>query len=333
MLSAKSKMTVVDFHNHFYPPGYVKELKNGKGYASMTNDASGQLITQYSGDYNIVVGPHINLEDRLRDMKKCGIDLQVLTLTTPGVERETIERGAKLARITNDEYGDIIEKHRHNFSALATLPMQDPELSAEELERAVKDRGLRGAMIFSNVRGKALDSKEFIPIYEKAASLDVPLLIHPTSPVNSVFMDDYRLVPILGFGVDTSLAILRLVFSGILETIPNLKLVATHTGGVFPYLRGRIEIGYNAYPECKVKLGHPPSTYLKKIWLDTVCYDEDLMMSSLKYVGEDKMLLGTDYPHQITDIEYAAGRVNHLEIQESSKKKILGENALKLLKL
>ncbi len=326
-------MTVVDFHNHFYPPGYVRELRNGKGYASMTKDASGQLITQYAGDYNIVVGPHIDLEDRLPDMKKFGIDLQVLTLTTPGVERETIERGVRLARITNDQYGDIVEKYRENFTALATLPMQDPQLSVEELERAVKDRGLRGAMIFSNVDGKPLDSEEFVPIYEKAAKLDVPLFIHPTSPANSKFMDEYRLVPILGFGVDTSLAILRLVFSGILERIPNLKLVATHTGGVFPYLRGRIEIGYKAYPECKVKLKNPPSTYLKKIWLDTVCYDEDVLMSSYAYVGEDKMVLGTDYPHQITDIEYAVQRIRRLKIQESSKQKILGDNALKLLKL
>lgn len=326
-------MTVVDFHNHFYPSGYVNELKNGKGYASITKDASGQLIAQYSGDYNIVVGPHIVLEDRLRDMKRYGIDLQVLTLTTPGVERETVKRGTKLARISNDEYGDIIEKYRDRFTALATLPMQDPTQSVEELERAVKDRGLRGAMIFSNVNGRPLDSPEFVPIYEKAASLDVPLFIHPTSPINSTYMEDYRLVPILGFGVDTSLAILRLVFSGFLEKLPKLKLVATHTGGVFPYLRGRVEIGYKAYPECKVKLKNPPSTYLRKIWLDTVCYDEDVMMSSLAYVGEDKMLLGTDYPHQITDIENAVGRVNHLKIKESAKEKIKGENAMNLLKL
>jgi predicted TIM-barrel fold metal-dependent hydrolase len=146
-------------------------------------------------------------------------------------------------------------------------------------------------------------------------------------------MEDYRLVPILGFGVDTTLAILRLVFSGILERIPNLKLVATHTGGVFPYLRGRIEIGYNAYPECKVNLSKPPSTFLKEIWLDTVCYDHDVLTSSYAYVGGDKMVLGTDYPHQITDIENAVNRIKALNISEDEKRAILGENAIKLLKL
>jgi aminocarboxymuconate-semialdehyde decarboxylase len=326
-------LTVIDFHNHFYPKGYVEELKTGKGYASMVFDSRGRLIANYSGDYNIVVAPHITLEDRLRDMKKFGIDLQVLTLTTPGVERESVERGKKLAKITNDEFSEIAERHRDSFTALATLPMQDPEGSVTELERAVRDRGLKGAIIFSNVNGLPLDSPQFFPIFEKATSLDVPLFIHPTSPMNSSYMDEFRLVPILGFGVDTTLSIFRLVFSGIMERLPSLKLVATHTGGVYPHLRGRAEIAYHAYPECKVNISHPPSTYLKRIWMDTVCYDEDVIVSSLDYVGADKMLMGTDYPHQITDIENAVGRVERLKIDEAGKRKIFSDNALKLLKL
>ena len=311
----------------------MDELKKGRGYASVTRDAKGRTLVEYVGDYNVVAGAHINLEDRLKAMKKFGIDMEVITLTTPGVEREKVERGIKLAKLTNDEYGKICEKYRDNFTALATLPMQDPETSVSELERAVKDLGLRGAMIFSNVNGRTLDSKEFLPIYEKAAKLGVPLFIHPTSPINSAGMDEYRLVPIMGFGVDTSLAILRLVFSGVMERLPNLKIVSTHTGGVFPYLRGRIEIGYNAYPECKVNISKPPSYYLKRIWLDTVIYDEDVLMSSYSYVGADKMLLGTDFPHQISDLENAVKRVRKLKIAEEEKKKILGGNAVKLLKL
>jgi len=211
--------------------------------------------------------------------------------------------------------------------------MQDPIESVSELERAVQECGLRGAMIFSNVNGKPLDSPEFVPIYEKAARLKVPLFVHPTSPINSTFMDDYRLVPIMGFGVDTSLAILRLMFSGILERIPDLEVVCTHTGGVFPYLRGRIEIAYHAYPECKTRIHNPPSTYLKKIWLDSVCYDLDVLRSSLAYVGPSKMVLGTDFPHQISDIANAVQRVKALKLPEEDEEKILGGNATKLLRL
>ncbi len=267
-------------------------------------------------------------------MEKCGIDLEVLTLTTPGVEaKNDPERAFRLAKITNDELGEVAEKHRDRFSALATLPMQEPALATQELERAIKDCGLKGAMIFSNVNGKPLDSSEFFPIFERAAKLDVPIFIHPTSPINQEAMLDYRLVPIMGFGVDTSLAILRLVFSGVMEKLPDLKLVATHTGGVFPYLRGRIEIAYHAYPECKMNISSPPSMYFRKMWLDTVCYDRDVLISSYAFVGAEKMLLGTDFPHQISDIEHDVYRVKGLPIGEDEKERILGGNAAELLKL
>ena len=323
----------IDFHSHFYPKPYLDELKVERGYASLRTDQEGRLLMEYLGDYNVVVGGHVNLEERLGDMKRCGVDMQVITLTTPGVEREEPQRGIRLAKLTNDAYGDIVEAHRDSFTALATLPMQDPEAASSELERAVKDRGLRGAMIFSNVAGKPLDSEEFVPVYEKAVRLDVPLFIHPTSPLNSVAMEDYRLVPIMGFGVDTGLAILRLVFSGIMERLPTLKLVATHTGGVFPYLRGRIEVAHRAYPETRVNAPKPPSEYLRRIWLDTVCYDSDVLASSYAFAGPDKMVMGSDYPHQIGDLEHCVGRVRALKIGEEEKRKVLGESAAKLLKL
>jgi len=324
---------IVDFHNHYYPKAYMEELKREKGYASMSTDAWGRTLIEYTGDYNVVADAHVNLEDRLKVMKKYGIDLEVLTLTTPGVERETPERGIRLARLTNDEFGRICERFPENFTALATLPMQDPLASVFELERAIRECGLRGAMIFSNINGKTLDSEEFIPIYEKASNLGVPIFIHPTSPINLMGMEDYRLVPIIGFGIDTSLAILRLVFSGILERIPDLKIVSTHTGGIFPYLRGRIEIAYHAYPECKTNIQKPPSKYLRNIWLDTICYDVDVLRSSYAYVGGDKIVLGTDFPHQISDLENAVQRVRSLGLLEEEEEKILGGNAVRLLGL
>jgi aminocarboxymuconate-semialdehyde decarboxylase len=206
-------------------------------------------------------------------------------------------------------------------------------VAAEELERAVQQCGLRGATLMSNANNESLDSKKFMPIYEKAVKLDVPLFIHPTSPLNCTAMDDYRLVPILGFGVDTSLAILRLVFSGVIKKLPKLKLVASHLGGVFPYLRGRIEVGFKAYPECKVNISEPPSRYLKKIWMDSICYDQENLMSSYAYSGADKIMLGTDFPHQIGDLGNAVERIKRLNMPIDEKQKILGENAAKILKL
>ena len=323
----------IDVHNHFYPKAYMEELSKGGGYARVERDAQGRLLIHYEGDYNIVVGPHIDIEERLKAMDRCGIEMHVLTLTTPSVEREVPEKGVKLAELANDGFSQVVEKYPERFQAFAALPLQVPEAAAEELERAVKELGLRGGTLMTNVDGKPLDLDEFMPVYEKAVELDVPLFLHPTSPINSKAMEDYRLVPILGFGVDTSLAVLRLVFSGVLKKLPRLKLIASHLGGVYPYLRGRIEIGFEAYPECKVNIDEPPSTYLKKIWMDSIIYDEDVLMSTLAYSGAEKIVLGSDHPHQIGDMANAVGRIERLDISDEDKERILWKNAAELLKL
>jgi aminocarboxymuconate-semialdehyde decarboxylase len=323
----------IDVHNHFYPKAYMEELSKGGGYARVERDAQGRLLIHYKGDYNIVVGPHIDIEDRLKAMDRCGIEMHVLTLTTPSVEREISEKGVKLAELANDGFSQVVEKYPERFQAFAALPLQVPEAAAEELERAVKELGLRGGTLMTNVDGKPLDLDEFMPVYEKAVELDVPLFLHPTSPINSKAMEDYRLVPILGFGVDTSLAVLRLVFSGVLKKLPRLKLIASHLGGVYPYLRGRIEIGFEAYPECKVNIDEPPSIYLKKIWMDSIIYYEDVLMSTLAYSGAEKIVLGSDHPHQIGDMANAVGRIERLDISDEDKERILWKNAAELLKL
>ncbi len=153
---------IIDFHSHFYPKAYLDGLKESQGHATLETDAKGRLLLKYAGDYNVIGGGHVNLDDRLKAMAKYGVDMQVITLSTPGVVREAPELGIKLAKLTNDAYGDIVEKFPDKFVALATLPMQAPEAAAEELERAVKERGLRGAMIFSNVAGRPIDGREFI---------------------------------------------------------------------------------------------------------------------------------------------------------------------------
>lgn len=308
-------------------------MKQSRGHASLETGARGEVLLKYSGDYNVVVGGHVSLEERVRAMAKCGVDMQVLTLTTPGVDSEEPELGLRLARLTNDAYGEITERFPDKFVALATLPMQDPQAAAEEFERAVEDRGLRGAMIFSNAAGTPIDGDRFMPVYEKAVKLDVPIFIHPTSPLNAVGMEDYRLVPIMGFGVDTSLAILRLVLSGVMERLPALKLVATHTGGVFPYLRGRIQAAYDAYPETKARIPRPPSEYFRRIWLDTVCYDTDVLRSSLAFWGPGKIIMGSDYPHQIGDLENCVRRVKELQLEGDEESQILGGNTSGLLRI
>jgi predicted TIM-barrel fold metal-dependent hydrolase len=211
---------IIDFHTHFYPYPYLDELRKSGGYASLDQDSSGRYIIKYTGDYNILTSHLVLLDDRLKEMDRTGVDIQVISLTTPGVERETPQRGVKLAKMMNDVFASIEKRYPERFRALATLPMQDPGAAADELTRVYEDIGLKGALIPSNVSGFPLDAPDFLPVFERAERLGALFFIHPTSPMNTTKMADYRLVPLIGFGVDTSLTVLRLVLGESWRSIP-----------------------------------------------------------------------------------------------------------------
>lgn len=325
---------IVDVHNHFFPMDYLKTLKEfGRG-VSVFQDEEGRLIVTYKGDYNIILKTHVDPAERVKVLDKFKIDMQVLTLTTPGVDLGDTNLSIKLARIVNDELSKVSEKYPDRFVSLAVLPMEVPELAVEELRRAVADLGLRGVIIFSNINGRPLDREEFVPVYREAERLDVPIFIHPTSPLNMNFMGDYRLVPMFGFAVDTSLAVLRLILSGVLERVPALKVIVAHLGGVLPYLIGRIDKCFRMYPESKQNINKPPSFYFgRNVFVDSICYDVRTLKFAVEMLGHEKIMLGTDFPHQITDIEEAVERVMSLKLSTHERNAILGLNALKLFKI
>ena len=322
----------IDVHNHFFPIKYVKELEKRKQSPTVERDHLGRTLIHYAGDYNIVEEAHTDPEVRLKEMDRCGIDMQALSLTTPGIDcMDPVSQGIALAKLVNDAFSAIVNKYPERFAAFAALPMLDVSSAVSELERAVTTLGLSGATAFSNVAGKLLDSREFWPLYEKASKLDVPLFIHPTTPVFGSAFDDYRLVPLLGFTFDTTLAITRMVFSGVFEEYPNLKVILAHAGGTIPYLAERIDNGYRAYPECKNHITKLPSEYLKLTYLDTVSFHPPALKCAYEFAGSDHLCLGSDFPHQIGDLKRAVTSLEELDLPE--KEKIFGETAARLLKL
>lgn len=323
----------IDFHNHLYPERYLAELEKGRTRATVQRDDEGQTLMVYAGDYNVIVSGHRSPEARIEAMDAVGVDMQVLTLTTPGVHIETRSRGVALASLVNDAFAEVVARHPSRFVALAALPLQDPAASVRELERAVTQLGLRGATLFTNVNGGPLDALELWPLYEKAAELDVPLFLHPTSPVGVEAMDVYRLAPLVGFPLDTTLAITRLVFSGVLERWPDLKIVLSHLGGAVPYLAERIDRGFKAYRECKSNLSRPPSQVFKRLYMDTVAFSPPALLFALDFAGADRLVLGSDYPHQIGDLPGSVRAIEALPIADEDKDKILSRNAARLLKL
>jgi len=257
-------MRIIDFHNHYYPPEYVEALKSpaSKSVVKVTYDDAGNPCVHYPGDYNILVPGHRDIDYRQRVLDEHGVSTQLLTFTTPGVHVEAPEISVPWARMVNDAFARVVRERAGRFSALATLPLNDPAASVVELERAMTSLGLPGAMVFSNVNHVALADERFEPLWRKANELRAVIYIHPTDPLGVEAMLDYWLMPLVGFLFDTTLAASKIVFSGVVERHPRIRWVLTHMGGAIPYLAERLDRGYRAFADCRAHIGRPPSEYL-----------------------------------------------------------------------
>jgi aminocarboxymuconate-semialdehyde decarboxylase len=324
-------MRIVDFHNHYYPPVYVEALMTSTSAVRVTYDDAGNPCVHYPGDYNILVPGHRDIEYRRRVLDEHHVDTQVLSFTTPGVHVETPADAARLASQINDAFARVCRNGEGRFAALATLPLNDPAASVHELERAMKGLGLPGAMVFSNVNHVALADERFAPLWKKADELGAVIYIHPTDPLGVEAMLEYWLMPLVGFLMDTTLAASKLVFSGVVERHPRIRWVLTHMGGAIPYLAERLDRGYRAFADCRRHINRPPSEYLKTFYYDTVNFNPDAVTLATRFAGADRILAGSDYPHQIGSIPLMIDTIRALDVDDEVRKKIFGENAVRLL--
>jgi aminocarboxymuconate-semialdehyde decarboxylase len=323
---------IIDFHNHYYPPEYLDAVKKGPAKVRVDYDGEGNPRLHYPGDYNVLVPGHRDLDYREKVLADHGVDLQVITFTTPGVHFEDRSTAVAMARRINDAFAREVRKRKH-FTSLATLPLNDPAESVRELERAMRDLGLPGAMVFSNVNGTALADAAYEPLWKKANELSAVIYIHPAHPHDVTGMEDYWLVALVGFLFDTTVAMSHLVFAGILERYPKISWALTHMGGALPYLAERLDRGYEAFADCRRNISTRPSEYLKRCYYDTVNFNPDAIELAIKFAGSDHILAGSDYPHQIGSIPKMLDALGKVDVTAEEKEMILGGNAAKLLKL
>lgn len=323
---------IIDVHNHFYPAEYLEALGPLGSAIRVTHDNDGNPLVHYPGDYNVLVKGHRDIAYREEVLEAEGVDVQLISLTTPGTHIEAPEVAVKLATITNDAFARIRDERGARFVPLATLPLCDPRASLAEYLRATDQLGLRGTMLFSNVNGVGLDDERFWPIYEAVNDRSGILMIHPTYPVGVEAMQAYWLMPLNGFLFDTTLAASKLVFSGVVKRFPRIRWILGHLGGTIPYLAERLDRGYRAFADCRKHIDEPPTSYLKRhFYYDTVNFSQGPLKLAIEFAGADRILAGSDYPHQIGSIPLMREAIAALPISNAQRSAILGDNAKELL--
>lgn len=275
---------------------------------------------------------------RIADMDAARLDMQVLSLTSPGIQGEPDPaRAVMLAGAVNDLLANTIEAHPDRFAGFAALPLQDPPAAAKELDRAVNQLGLSGALVNAHTQGRYLDHPSMRVVWEYAEGLDVPLYLHPANGVDTphVFSDHPELIgPMWSWGVETGSHTLRLIFSGVFDDFPNAKLLLGHMGEGLPFACWRLDSRWTFYDHRGIKLARDrPSEYVRhNIYVTTsgVCSTPPLLCSLVE-LGADHVLFGTDHPFE--DMATATEFLRTVPIDESDRAKIAHLNAERLLRL
>jgi aminocarboxymuconate-semialdehyde decarboxylase len=274
------------------------------------------------------------IERRLRDMDEQGIDMHVISLQPMFVDHLPVERAIPISRAINDGFAEVVAANPKRFTAIANLPMQSPEDAARELERAVRDLGLRGAEICSQIAGENLDEPKFAPFWAKAEELDVPIFIHPAGvPGLGERLGKYYLTNLIGNPMDTTIAAASLIFGGVLREYPRLKVYLAHGGGACPYIRYRWDHGWKVRDEGKAVIDRPPSEYLSQLYFDSLTHGGPALSFLASTVGPERIMLGTDYPFDMGAYNSVAAIQNVIGVTDSERDLMLGGNAMRLFKI
>jgi len=341
-------MRRIAVEEHFITAGYLAYLRSKKGFPRRVlidderHHKSEQLWYTSSCCFTMSNPDEVNKymigfgETRLQEMDNAGIDMQVLSLTAPGIETLSSRDGIKWARIINNELAAAIKKNPGRFAGFAAIPFQSPPAAVDELDRAVNELGMKGVMINSNVKGEYLDEKKFWIIFEKAEKLGVPVYIHPKEPSKSM-IKPFMAYPVLwaalwGFGAEAGIHVIRLICSGVFDKYPGLKIIIGHMGEAFPYWLWRLDKHWQPTPMARQCAKKPSQYFHDNFYITTSgMFSDPVLKCANEVMGADNILFAVDYPY-----ESSLAAVNFMDsapVNKQDREKIYHINAEKLLNL
>lgn len=324
-----------DIHAHFFPMAYLEAIgapDGPQGFRIDLQASAGPTLTG-GGAVTVLDPSYWDLAKRIEAMDRAEIRLHALSLTMPMPHLAPAPRSAALAKIYNDAVIAANQTHPDRFVGCMALPLNDAAASAQEIERVGRHRAIRAAYFPTNIGGKELSDPSLFPVFERLATLGLPVMLHPHPPVVGLErMQKFYLPNLLGNPFDTTIAAAHLVFGGVLDRFPTLNVLLPHSGGAFPFLFGRVQRGQQVIPDLANAAARPVGEYLKRFYYDTITHSPEALKYLVDLVGADRVLLGSDYcfnmgydrPRQI---------VGQLGLSNADRERILFMNARNLLRL
>ncbi len=321
-----------DLHTHYYPKSYFDKIRALSTDYTFGTDPTGRTIIKLRGArFFGITSPMTDPEARLEAMDRVGIDVEVLSLSTPNVFFADPANQPGIARMVNDAYAELMAKYPRRFKAFASIPMDAPEEAASELERALGELRMQGVVLMSNIQGRALTSPQYRSFFEEANRKKAAIFIHPMLPANTEPFQEYVLGPLVAFPCDTTLAVAKLCYAGVFRELPDIRWIVGHAGGAIPWLMERLDNGFRDFAECRVNIDELPSVYLKRLYYDTVTFSPYTLRMLRDLVGTDHMVMGSDFPHLLGSIDRAVSSIDDLHVPSAEKERIFAGTARSIL--